>query len=387
MNKPIRAPKKPFVLEEATIDELHAAIKAGETTCTDVVRHYLMRVRAFNGTSNLLVTKDGAPVPEALGTVRGGAPLKFPTQTVKASELLPDLDNYKGPPLEFGRMEATASDPSVQQQFGLTVGQPNAGQVNALATLNIRGERSVTCRGDFDLHPSKGPLPQDAPPVCEYFRHLPDALETAAELDATYGRNPDLEKMPMYGVVFSFKDPFDTKDMRSTGGGDAHYDIDFPARDHVLVEQLRNKGAIIFAKAVNTEYNGRAGDPGGRNNPDKVLASTLGYQRSSWSGNPSSAYDNTRAGSLGSSSGSGASVSANLVMCSLCEETSMSCRGPANHNSVALILPHKAMISFLGGAIGSDIYNDRAGIHCRYIGDSAKVLDALKDPVNGYYDP
>ena len=84
----------------------------------------------------------------------------------------------------------------------------------------------------------------------------------------------------MYGVVFSFKDPFDTKDMRTTGGGDARYDIDFPARDHVLVEQLRNKGAIIFAKAVSTEYNGRAGDPGGRHKPDKVLPSTLGYQRS-----------------------------------------------------------------------------------------------------------
>jgi Asp-tRNA(Asn)/Glu-tRNA(Gln) amidotransferase A subunit family amidase len=91
------------------------------------------------------------------------------------------------------------------------------------------------------------------------FRRFPDALERAAELDAMYGRTPDLEKMPMYGVVFSFKDPFDTKDMRTTAGGDAHYDIDFPARDHVLVEQLRNKGAIIFAKAVNTEYNGRAG--------------------------------------------------------------------------------------------------------------------------------
>ena len=95
-------------------------------------------------------------------------------------------------------------------------------------TLNIRGERSVTCRGEFDRHPSLGPLPPGAPPVCEFFRQLPDALERAAELDATYGRNPDLEKMPMYGVVFSFKDPFDTKDMRSTGGGDARYDIDFP---------------------------------------------------------------------------------------------------------------------------------------------------------------
>ncbi len=84
--------------------------------------------------------------------------------------------------------------------------------------------------------------------------------------------NPDLAAMPMYGVVFSFKDPFDTKDMRTTAGGDAAYDIDFPARDHILVEQLRNKGAIIFAKAVCTEYNGRAGNPGGRHSAGKGAA-------------------------------------------------------------------------------------------------------------------
>lgn len=387
MNKPLRTPEKPFRLEEATIDELHAAIKTGETTVVDVVKHYIARVRAFNGTSNLLVTQDGAVIPDAKGTARGGAPLRFPTETVKASAVLPDLDKYKGPPLEFGRMEATASDPSVQQQFGMTVGKPNAGQVNALATLNIRGERSVTCRGDFDRHPSLGPLPPGAPPVCEYFRHLPDALERAAELDAEYGRNPDLAKMPMYGVVFSFKDPFDTQDMRSTGGGDARYDIDFPARDHVLVDQLRNKGAIIFAKAVNTEYNGRPEDPGGSHRPDKVLPTTLGYQRSSWAGNPSNPYDTTRSASLGSSSGSGTSVSTNMVMCSLGEETRASCRGPANHNAVALILPHKAMLGFEGGAIGADIHVDRSGILARTIGDAAMVLDALKDPVEGYYDP
>ena len=381
------APDRKFVLEEATIDELHAAIKAGQTSCVDVVRHYLARVRAFNGTSNLLVTQDGAAIPEAKGFPRGGAPLKFPTETVKASDVLPGLDKYKGPPLEFGRMEATASDPEVTQQFGMTVGKPNAGQVNALATLNIRGERSVTCRGDFDLHPSKGPLPKGAPPVCEFFRQQPDALERAAELDAQFGRNPDLDKMPMYGVVFSFKDPFDTKDMRSTGGGDARYDIDFPARDHVLVEQLRDKGAIIFAKAVNTEYNGRPDDPGGSHKPKKILPTTLGYQRSSWGGNPSNPYDTTRAASLGSSSGSGVSVSTNMVMCSLGEETRASCRGPANHNAVALILPHKALLGFDGGAIGADIHVDRSGILARTIQDCAKVLDALKDPVEGYYDP
>src|SRR5215475_7802961 len=387
MSEPPDAQKKLFRLEEVTIDEMHAAIRAGEITCVQIVQHYINRARAFNGVASALVTEDGAPVPQAMGTVRAGAPLPFPTGTVKASTVLPDLDVYKGPPLEYGRMEATASDPTVPQQYGMIVGIPDAGQVNALATLNIRGERSVTCRGDFDRHPSKGPLPPGAPPVCEMFRRFPDALERAAELDALYGRNPDLEELPMYGVVFSFKDPFDTKDMRTTAGGDAAYDIDFPARDHILVGQLRKKGAIIFAKAVCTEYNGRAGDPGGRHKPEKILPSVLGYQRSSWAGNPANPYDTTRGASLGSSSGSGVSVSANLVMVSLGEETRASTRGPANHNAVALILPHKSLLGFNGGAIGADIYCDRAGILARTIADAAKVLDALKDPEVGYYDP
>src|SRR6266852_557571 len=381
------AERPPFRLDEATIDALHAAIKAGETTCVAIVRQYIERARAFNGVASLLVTEDGGQIPAAIGAVRAGAALAFPTATVKASTIFPDHDKYRGPPLEFGRMEATASDPSVEQQYGMIVGRAEAGQLNALSTLNIRGERSVTCKGDFDRHPSEGPLPPGAPPVCEVFRHLPDALERAAELDARYGNNPDVAAMPMYGVVFSFKDPFDTKDMRTTAGGDAAYDIDFPARDHILVEQLRNKGAIIFAKAVCTEYNGRAGNPGGRHKPEKVLPSTLGYQRSSWAGNPANPYDTTRAASLGSSSGSGGSVSANLVMVSLGEETRASTRGPANHNAVALILPHKAMLSFNGGAIGADIYCDRAGILARTIADAAEVLDALKDPEAGYYDP
>jgi Asp-tRNA(Asn)/Glu-tRNA(Gln) amidotransferase A subunit family amidase len=382
-----QAGHNPFRVEEATIEELHQAIRDGRTTCVDVVKQYIARARAYNGPASLLVTATGASIPAATGTVRAQSPLKFPVATVKASTLFPDLDQYQGPPLEFGRMEATSSDPSVQQQYGMIVGKPEAGQVNALATLNIRGERSVTCRGDYDRHPDDGPLPEGAPAVCEIFRRQPDALEQAALLDEKYGRNPNLEKMPLYGVVFSFKDAFDTKDMRSTGGGDAAYDIDFPARDHILIDQLRKKGAIIYAKALMTEYNGRAGDPGGRNHPDKVLPSVLGYQRSSWAGNPSNVYDTTRAASLGSSSGSGVSVSANLVMASLGEETRASTRGPANHNAVALILPHKAMLGFDGGAIGADIYCDRTGILCRTIADCAKVLDALKDPDNGYYDP
>ena len=377
----------PFRIEEATIDELHAAIRAGRTTCVDIVQQSIARCRAFNGVASMLVTGDGLPVAPAPGAVRAQGALEFPTDTVAASTLLPDLDLYQGPPLEFGRMQATASDPTVFQQFGMIVGRPGAGRVNALSTLNIRGERSVTCKGEFDRHPSLGPLPPGAPPACEAFRHLPDALERAAELDAQYGRDPDLAAMPMYGVTFSFKDSFDVMDMRSTGGGDAAYDIDFPARDHGLVAQLRARGAIIFAKAVCTEYNGRAGDPGGRHLPEKVLPSVLGYQRSTWGGNPANPYDTTRSASLGSSSGSALSVSVNMVMASLGEETRASCRGPSNHNAVALILPHKAMLGFDGGAIGADIYCDRTGIHARKLGDCAKILDALKDPVDGYYDP
>ena len=99
----------PFRVEEATIADLHRAIRDGRTTCAEIVQHYIARAAAYNGVSSALLTEDGAPVTPGPGTVRAGAPLKFPTATVKASTLLPDLDKYNGPPLEYGRMEATAS--------------------------------------------------------------------------------------------------------------------------------------------------------------------------------------------------------------------------------------------------------------------------------------
>ena len=70
--------KKAFRLEEATIDDLHAAVRAGETTVVEVVEQYVARARAYNGVASLLVTQDGTSIPEATGTVRAGAPLRFP---------------------------------------------------------------------------------------------------------------------------------------------------------------------------------------------------------------------------------------------------------------------------------------------------------------------
>lgn len=228
-----------FQVEEASIESMHQAIKSGATTCANIIQSYVQRARAYNGICTKLVTKDGAKVKPGKGIVRAGAPLKFPADTVAAATLLPDFDQYKGLPIEYGRMEATQSDPKSQQQYGMVVGMADAGGVNALSTFNLRGERSVTCNAKCDLHPAKGALPKSCPAVCEGFRKQPDALEWAAELDARYGKNPDLEKMPMYCVAFSFKDVFDATDMRSTGGADVSYAMDAAPEDSTIVQRRR----------------------------------------------------------------------------------------------------------------------------------------------------
>jgi Asp-tRNA(Asn)/Glu-tRNA(Gln) amidotransferase A subunit family amidase len=373
----------PFHLQEATIAGIHTAITTGQTSCRAIVEAYINRAKAYNGVCTSLVTADGAPIPASTGAVRAGAPLVFPTQTVAASTLFPDMDKYAGPPLDFGRMEATVSDPTVLQQAGMRVGIPNAGQVNALETLNIRGERSVTCKGAFDAHPSTGPLPPGAPPECEAFRQQPDALERAAELDARYGRSPDLAALPMYCVTVAFKDPYDTKDMRSTSGNDVPFAMDAPPFDSTIAARLREKGAIIYAKATSHEFNAGPNEPGG---PAKARTNFVagGQAISSWSGQACNPYDTERV-PRGSSSGSGVAVGANLVTVAICEQTVASCQGPASRNNATLLLPTKGLLPDSGG-IGNQTVIDRAGIIARTLEDGARVLDAIKDPATGYFD-
>jgi Asp-tRNA(Asn)/Glu-tRNA(Gln) amidotransferase A subunit family amidase len=332
-----------------------------------------------------LVTEDGKAVRPGAGAVRAGKPLAFPTRTVALSSLVPNFDAYKGKTPDWGRMEPTSSDPSVQQQYGMVVGLPNAGQINALTTLNLRGERSITCKGDFDKHPSKGPLPAGAPAECEEFRKQPDALERAAMLDATYGRNFDAAAMPLYCTVMSFKAVYDTKDMHSTGGGDVNYATDFAPDDATLVARLREAGAIIYAKAHNAEYNAGSGDPGGDAKVERPSV-VQGGARESWGGMTCNPYDTTR-DTGGSSGGSAASVAANLVVCSICESTGGSCRVPGTMNGVVTFTPTKGMISY-AGSIGANPYRDRPGIHCRSVADTATVMDAFRDKETGrFFDP
>jgi amidase len=294
--------------------------------------------------------------------VRAGSPLEYPTQTVPASTIFPNFDEYAGPPLEFGRMEPSISDPNVQLQFGLRAGIPDAGQLNALETLNIRGERSITCKGDFDRAPSAGPLPEGAPKACEEFRKMPDALERAAELDRQYGRNPNLTEMPMYCVVFSFKNWFDSKDMRGTGGNDVNYAMDVPKTDSPDIAELREKGAIIFAVATANAVGGPTRGSG----PNKATAVTPenNLQYSLWGGQACNPYDTARV-PRGTSNGSGVSVAANLVTCSLCQQGFASCKGPASRNNVVNILTTKGVI--MDGGITSRSPGSREGIHCRSV--------------------
>ena len=381
--QPETSPAAPFRLEEATIAGIHEAIRSGQISCQGLVRAYIDRAGAYNGACTQLVTPDGAPVAPASGPVRAGSPIGFPTSTVPASSILPDFDRYAGIPLDLGRMEPTVSDPTVQAQFGMVAGVPNAGQVNALSTLNLRGERSVTCQGACDAHPSTGELPADCPAACEAFRRHPDAVERAVELDAQYGVDPDLAELPMYCVPLAFKDVYDTKDMRTTTAADIDFAMDAPPADATIVERLRAKGAIIYAKANATEFNGGIGNPGG---PAGPTARYLGYsERSTWGGQACNPYDTERS-PRGSSSGSGVAVAANLVTCAFCEQTGGSCKGPASRNAVVSLLTTKGLIPY-GGAVGSNPLVDRAGLNCRTVEDAALVLDALRDSELGYFDP
>ena len=361
-----------FQVEEASINDIQAAIRSGKVTCEGVVRAYLARAKAYNGVCTALLTKDGNPIPATTGMIRAGSLLKYPTQTVAASTVFPDLDQYQGLPIEFGRMITSISDPTVQLQYGLRVGIPEAGQLDALETINLRGERSVTCKGDFDRKPSDGPLPAGAPARCEEFRKLPDALEQAQYLDQKYGTNPDLEKLPMYCAVFSLKDWFDAKDMRGTGGNDVNFAMDVPKEDSPDIATLRDKGAIIYAIA--SANNVSPVMMPGPEKPKSIVPET-DLQYAPWSGQACNPYDTARV-PRGTSNGSGVSVAANLVTCSICEQGTASCKGPASRNDIVNLVTTKGII--MNGGITGKKPGDRAGIHCKTVRDATEVLDAIK---------
>ena len=228
----------------------------------------------------------------------------------------------------------------------------HAGGINALSTLNLRPKtRTALGFGVRKARSLTDPADDD--------RSMPDALEFAAELDKALAKTGKLVG-PLHGIVFSIKDQYDTFDMRTTAGADAHYANDRPTRDASFVKRLREAGAIILAKANMGEY--ASGD------------------RSSFGGTFCNPYDTERSPGR-SSGGSASSVAANLVMCSIGEESGPSVRNPAKNNSVVGLAPTQELVS-RHGMIPASFMNDRVGPICRSVEDVARVLDVIAG-----YDP
>jgi amidase len=230
---------------------------------------------------------------------------------------------------------------------------PHAGQINALGTLNLR---PATRRAlGFDDHKARS-----LTDLRDDDSRMPDALETAAAQDRDFARTGRLVG-PMHGVVLSIKDWYDTFDMRTTASADVLFASDRPPRDAEHITRLRDAGAIVLAKA-------NAGSPQPRN---------------SFGGTVCNPYDTERTPGV-SSAGSGASVSTNMVTCSIGEETGTSIRIPARSTNVVGIAPTQELVS-RDGMIGAGI-NTRVGPICRTVDDAARVLTVIagydpKDPL------
>ena len=283
-----------FHLEEATIAGIQSAIRGGQITTVGLVELYLKRIKAYNGTC----------VNEPKGILG-------PITTI-----------------------------------------PNAGQINALSTLNLRPDTRT--KWGFDDRKARSLTDR-----ADDSRSMPDALEVAAAQDRQFKQTGNLVG-PLHGVVMAIKDQYDTFDMRTTSGADAQYANDRPPDDATFVRRLRDAGAIILAKANLAEY-------------------AVDGARSSFGGTFCNPYDTEREPGM-SSAGSASSVAANLVTCAIGEETVVSIRWPAAVNSLVGLAPTQELVS-RDGMMGAGL-NMRTGPICRSVADAAKILDVIAG-----YDP
>ncbi|HEX5110182.1 MAG TPA: amidase [Vicinamibacterales bacterium] len=243
-----------------------------------------------------------------------------------------------------------------QGRLGPVTTIARAGQINALSTLNLRP--AAREKWGFDARKARSMTDgADTAP------DMPDALETAAAQDRAFARAGRLAG-PLHGVVIAIKDQYDTKDMRTTSGGDAQYANDRPPDDATFVAKLRDAGAIILAKANLAEY-------------------AVDGARSSFGGTFCNPYDTEREPGM-SSAGSGTAVAANLVTCAIGEETVVSVRWPSAVNSIVGLAPTKELVS-TDGMIGAGL-NMRVGPMCRTVADTARILDVIAgyDPKDEY---
>ena len=161
--------------------------------------------------------------------------------------------------------------------------------MNALETLNIRGERSVTCKGEFDSIRRTGPLPEARRPRAKNSASSRTRSSARRSSTRSTARNPDLEALPMYCVTFAWKNWYDAKDMRATGGNDVNFAMDVPEDGFAGRRELRAKGAISL-RASRRAAKAAAGADGAATSRNRVMPhGNLAY--GAWGGQPCNPYD------------------------------------------------------------------------------------------------
>jgi amidase len=197
----------------------------------------------------------------------------------------------------------------------------------------------------------------------------PDAQEIAEALDRE--RKEKGSRGPLHGIPVLIKDNIDTADkMMTTAGSLALVGAPKPPRDSYVAAQLRKAGAVILGKTNLSEW-------------ANIRSS---HSSSGWSGrggltrNPYALDRNP----CGSSSGTGAGVSANLAVGGIGTETDGSIVCPSSANGLVGIKPTVGLVSRTG-IIPISHSQDTAGPMCRTLRDAAILLGTLTsvDPDDG----
>jgi amidase len=166
----------------------------------------------------------------------------------------------------------------------------------------------------------------------------------------------------MHGIPVLIKDNIDTHDRMTTTAGSLALAGSIPPRDSSVAARLREAGAVILGKTNLSEWANFRGS----------------FSTSGWSGrggqtrNP---YVLDRNPS-GSSSGSGAAVSANLCVVAVGTETDGSILAPSSCCGIVGIKPTLGLIS-RAGIIPIAHNQDTAGPMARTVTDAAILLGAL----------
>jgi len=188
----------------------------------------------------------------------------------------------------------------------------------------------------------------------------PDALAIAEGLDKE--RKAKGARGPLHGIPVLIKDNIDTADRMMTTAGSLALVGSKPAKDSFVAQKLRAAGAVILGKTNLSEW-------------ANIRSS---HSVSGWSGrggltkNPYALDRNP----CGSSSGTGAGISANLAAAGIGTETDGSIVCPSSANGLAGIKPTVGLVS-RSGIIPISHSQDGAGPMCRTVRDAAILLGAL----------